>query len=62
MKLFNCDGYWVDTKERFTNMIVSNGEWDGKEDAKDEKIFYYTDGDHVMGRHGDFVIDKAVEL
>jgi len=62
MKLFNCDGYWADTKERFNNMIVSDGEWDGLEDAKDERIFYYTDGDPVMGDHGDFVIDKAEEL
>jgi hypothetical protein len=43
-------------------MIVSDGEWDGLEDAKDERIFYYTDGDPVMGNHGEFVIDKAEEL
>lgn len=62
MKLYNCDGFWNDTKERFSNMIVSDSEWDGLEDAKDERIFYYTDGDPVMGDHGDFVIDKAEEI
>lgn len=63
MKLYNCDGYWKDTKESFTNMIVADGEWDGIEDAKDERIFYYTDGvDPVIGDHGDFVVTSAEEI
>lgn len=62
MPLFNCDGFWKDTCESFSNMIVTNTSWDGKEDAKDEKIFFYTDGDLVVGDHGDFVIINAQEI
>jgi len=61
MKLFVCDGYWIDTKENFKGMVVSDGEWDGAEDAKDERIFYYTDGEPVVGDHGEFVINHAEE-
>jgi hypothetical protein len=61
MKLFVCDGYWIDTKENFIGMVVSDGEWDGVEDAKDERIFYYTDGEPVVGDHGEFVITFAKE-
>jgi hypothetical protein len=61
MKLFVCDGYWIDTKENFNGMVVSDGEWNGVEDAKDEQIFYYTDGEPVVGDHGEFVINHAEE-
>ena len=61
MKLFVCDGYWIDTKENFNGMVVSDGEWNGVEDAKDEQIFYYTDGEPVVGDHGEFVITFAEE-
>jgi hypothetical protein len=42
-------------------MIVCDGEWDGIEDAVDERIFYYTDGDGVLNDHGDFVIECVSE-
>ena len=61
MKLFVCDGYWIDTKENFNGMVVSDSEWNGVEDAKDEQIFYYTDGEPVVGDHGEFVINHAEE-
>jgi hypothetical protein len=65
-KLWNCDGYWKptvwnDKKTSFSNMIVCDGEWDGIEDAVDERIFYYTDGDGVLNDHGDFVIECVSE-
>ena len=59
MSLFICDGYWVDNKQSFKGMVTSDGHWDGLEDAKDERIFYYTDGEPVVGDHGEFVITKA---
>jgi hypothetical protein len=63
MKLYNCDGYWKDTKESFTNMIVADGDWDGIEDAKDERIFYYADENQpIVGDHFDFVITSAEEI
>jgi hypothetical protein len=59
MALFICTGHWVDTTERFDQMVVSDCEWDGIEDAKDEQIFFYTDGDAVVGDHGDFIVESA---
>lgn len=61
MTLFICDGRWHDNNETFQGMVVSDGDWDGIEDAKDEQIFFYTDGEPVMGDHGEFVIDHAEE-
>jgi hypothetical protein len=61
MTLFICDGRWHDNNETFQGMVVSDGDWDGIEDAKDEQIFFYTDGDPVMGDHGEFVIEHAEE-
>jgi hypothetical protein len=55
-----CNGYWKETKENFIGMVVSDQEWDGLEDAKDERIFYYTDGFPVMGDHGEFVITEGI--
>jgi len=62
MKLYNCVGYWKDSNDPFHYMVVADGVWDGIEDAKDERIFYYTDGVlPVIGDHGDFVITSAEE-
>ena len=36
-----------------------NGTWDGIEDAKDEAIFFYTEGKPIIGDHGDFVVTSA---
>jgi len=62
MKLYNCDGYWKDTKEQFINMIVCDVEWDGFEDAKDAAIFYYSEGEPIVGDHFDFVITSSEEM
>ena len=56
---YECNGFWKDTKEPFFGMVVSDGEWDGIEDAKDERIFFYSDGLPIIGDHGDFVITKG---
>lgn len=61
MTLFICDGYWHDDGKFFHGVIVSDGDWDGIEDAKDEQIFFYTDGEPVIGDHGEFVIEHAEE-
>lgn len=61
MTLFICDGRWHDNNQTFQGMVVSDGDWDGIEDAKDEQIFFYTDGEPVIGDHGEFVIEHAEE-
>ena len=53
-----CNGYWKDNKENFYGMMVSDQEWDGLEDAKDEKIFFYTDGEDV--KVGDVIASDFV--
>ena len=35
------DGYWLDTKETFSNYKCVIGEWNELEDEEDESIFYY---------------------
>ena len=40
-------------------MVISSGGWDGKEDTKDEQIFFYTNGAPVIGEQDDFVITEA---
>ena len=66
MTLYVCSGYWkgeptdfAKNDPRFEQMIVSDQEWDGLEDWKDEKIFHYTDGLPVIGDQGEFVITEA---
>jgi len=61
MKLYVCDGYWHDDGKFFHGMVVSDGTWDGIEDAKDERIFFYTDGNPVVSDHGEFEITIAEE-
>ena len=56
--LYNCKGHWIDGVE-FDEAIISDGSWNGIEDALDEGIFYYTDGESIIGDHGDFVIVSA---
>lgn len=60
-KLWICTGYWRNDEEPLSGMVVCDGEWDGTEDAVDERIFFYTDGEPVVGKHSDFVITEAVE-
>ena len=39
----NVTGYWTNEPERQFDMTVALGEWDGVEDAEDERIFFYMD-------------------
>jgi hypothetical protein len=55
------NGYWVDSEEPFNGMTVALGEWDGIEDAEDERIFFYLDGLPALGEHSDFVITEVLE-
>ena len=57
--IYVCDGYWHDGNDPFCQMVISNGTWDGIEDAKDEAIFFYTEGKPIIGDHGDFVVTSA---
>lgn len=61
-KTYFADGYWKDNNERFSNMCVATGEWDGIEDAEDEYIFFYLEGSEPIGDHGDFVITEISEV
>ena len=59
MTIYICAGHWNDNKEKFTDMMVSDQEWNGKLDSEDQKIFFYTEGLPIFGDHGDFTITKA---
>jgi hypothetical protein len=61
MSLFRCDVYWKTTNQSF-NVVMSDGEWDGEEGAKDDLVFFYTEGSPVMGDHGEFVVLTAKEF
>ena len=49
-----ANGFWNDTKQKFSGKPVCLGSWDGNED--DDNIFFYCDGEPVIGNHGDFTI------
>jgi hypothetical protein len=59
--LYNCKGHWSDGIE-FDDVIISDGSWNGIEGTLDEGIFYYTDGESIIGDHGDFFIVSAEPL
>jgi hypothetical protein len=40
-----CEGYWEDEPDNIYSVTVALGEWDGIEDAEDETIFFYADGE-----------------
>ena len=52
------NGYWLDSKETFNDMMVALESWDGVEDEEDEHIFYYLDGKSVLGEHDEFCITE----
>ena len=53
------NGYWKDNKKPFQHMKVALGSWDEVEDAEDESIFFYLDGEEPLGFDGaDFVITE----
>jgi hypothetical protein len=42
-KTIYIDGYWIDTKETFSNYKCIIGDWNGNEE--DDDIFYYFEND-----------------
>ena len=40
-----CEGYWEDEPDNIYSVTIALGEWDETEDAEDEKIFFYMDGE-----------------
>lgn len=57
-KLWYCQGYWNDSRKPMT-CLICDGEWDGIEDAADEHITFYTEGEPVVGNHGEFTVTEA---
>ena len=62
---YECTGFWLDehqykTKVNFMHVRVAKGEWDGEEDADDERIFYYMDGRELSV--GDIISDGFVVI
>lgn len=62
---YECTGFWLDehqnkTKVDFMHVRVAKGEWDGEEDADDERIFYYMDGRELSV--GDIISDGFVVI
>jgi hypothetical protein len=41
-------GYWTDAPHRNFTVNVALGGWDGYNDADDEQIFYYMDGEPLI--------------
>ena len=64
-KKFSANGYWLDQDDKrlgaFFGMVISPDEWDGVDDDEDSKIFYYTDGEPLLGKHSDFEITEIEE-
>lgn len=43
-----CEGYWEDEPSNIYSVNIALGDWDGKEDHADEKVFFYMDGEPLM--------------
>jgi len=54
---YEVEGRWEEGTDVFA-VLFSDDSWDGVEDAEDERIFYYTDGEPV--KVGDVVADGFV--
>ena len=53
-----CEGYWTDEPDNIYPVTIALGDWDGKEDYADEKIFFYMDGEPL--KTGSIVADSFV--
>jgi hypothetical protein len=58
-------GFWLpeneeQTKINFMDVLVAKGDWDGEEDADDERIFFYMDGKEL--KRGDIIADEFVVI
>lgn len=52
------EGHWEDNPEYTFEVKLALGDWDGIEDAEDEDIFYYMDGEPL--NVGDVISDGFV--
>lgn len=59
MQTIFVDGYWIDTGEKFFNLMCDAGSWDGIESERDRDVFFYFDGEEPIGIHVDFVITNV---
>jgi len=57
-KTVECEGYWEDEPDNIFSVTVALGEWDEVEDAEDEKIFFYMDGEPL--KVGAIIADNFV--
>jgi hypothetical protein len=58
-------GFWLpdnaqQTSVNFMDVLVAKDDWDGVEDADDERIFFYMDGKEL--HHGDIISDGFVVI
>lgn len=61
----NVTGFWLPTEEAarkvyFKNVLVAKEDWDGEEDADDERIFFYMDNEEL--HVGDIISDGFVVI
>ena len=61
----NVTGFWLpentdEQKINFMDVLVAKGDWDGEEDADDERIFFYMDGKEL--KRGDVIADEFVVI
>jgi hypothetical protein len=54
----DCAGYWKDEPDNIYPVNIALGDWDGIEDAEDQGIFFYMDGEPL--KIGAIVADSFV--
>ena len=64
-EVMNCRGFWLpveptDTKVYIVDVLIAKGDWDGVEDAEDERIFFYMDGAELQV--GDIISEGFVVI
>lgn len=61
-----CTGFWLPDsplmqgKVHLQDVLIAKGDWDGEEDAEDERIFFYMDG--VELNVGDIISEGFVVI
>lgn len=61
-----CKGFWLPDsplmqgKVHLQDVLIAKGDWDGEEDADDERIFFYMDG--VELNVGDIISEGFVVI
>jgi len=53
-----CEGYWEDEPDNIYPVNIALGDWDGIDDAEDQGIFFYMDGEPL--KIGAIVADSFV--